>query len=237
MIQNTALYNWLDEESHIEFISCPLKNCRIITKENFVNKLNVVTLFYLMYHPMIGLHESRKTMKDMLGQPIAIRGGLGEAWINITFRPISDLCFVGSDVDVQRSVSKVNSFVEMCLRAGKIKRIQEVLFVRLATHEVPGVDLQTHNLPTCNEVAAITLCTSGIWYSLLQRDSRLFLHVFSALTTETSVRSLPGSPSTSRLLTWHFSMTYFMQYESADILVSFVLFPSVPRREEWKILI
>lgn len=41
----------------------------------FVNILSVVTVVYLMYHPMISLHESRKITKDMLGLPIAIRAG------------------------------------------------------------------------------------------------------------------------------------------------------------------
>jgi hypothetical protein len=41
---------------------------------------------------------------------------------------------------IQRVVSKLNSFVEMLLRDGEFIRNQEVLNVRLATHEDPGVD-------------------------------------------------------------------------------------------------
>ena len=58
---------------------------------------------------------------------------------------------------IQSAASQVNSFVEIFLRAGDFIRNKEVLFVRLATHEAPGVDLQTHNRPTCNEVVAILL--------------------------------------------------------------------------------
>ena len=58
---------------------------------------------------------------------------------------------------IQRAVSQVNSFVEMILLAGEFKRNQEVLFLRLATHEAPEVDVQTHNLSTCNELASILL--------------------------------------------------------------------------------
>ena len=55
---------------------------------------------------------------------------------------------------VQRVKSQVTSFVEMSLRADEFIRNQELLNVQFATHEVQGVDLGTHNLPTCNEVAA-----------------------------------------------------------------------------------
>jgi hypothetical protein len=57
---------------------------------------------------------------------------------------------------IQLVVSKLNSFVEMLLRGGEFIRDQEVLSVRLAIHEAPGVDWRTHNSPTCNEVAAIS---------------------------------------------------------------------------------
>jgi hypothetical protein len=55
---------------------------------------------------------------------------------------------------VQRVLNQVTSFVEMSLRASECLRNQELLNVQFATHEVQGVDLGTHNLPTCNEVAA-----------------------------------------------------------------------------------
>jgi hypothetical protein len=58
---------------------------------------------------------------------------------------------------VQRALSQVTSFVEMSLRAGEFIRSQEILNVQFATHKVPGVDLGTHNCPTCKEVAAILL--------------------------------------------------------------------------------
>jgi hypothetical protein len=58
-------------------------------------------------------------------------------------------------------LSQMNSCVEMYLRAGEFKRNQEVLSVRLETHQAPGVDLRTHNYPTCNEVAAILLDKMG----------------------------------------------------------------------------
>jgi len=45
----------------------------------------------------------------------------------------------------------------MFLRAGGFIRYQEVLSVRLAIYEAPGIDLRTHNRPTSNEVAAILL--------------------------------------------------------------------------------
>jgi hypothetical protein len=45
----------------------------------------------------------------------------------------------------------------MSLRAGEFIRNQELLNVQFVTHEVQGVDLGTHNRPTCNEVAAILL--------------------------------------------------------------------------------
>ena len=43
---------------------------------------------------------------------------------------------------IQRVLSQVYSFV---LLAGEFIRNQEVLNVRLATHESPGVDLRTQN--------------------------------------------------------------------------------------------
>ena len=55
---------------------------------------------------------------------------------------------------IQRVLSQVNSFVELFLRAGEIKK---VLSFRLANHEAPGVDLRTPNRPTSSEVAAILL--------------------------------------------------------------------------------
>jgi len=58
---------------------------------------------------------------------------------------------------VQRVRSHVNSRVEMFLRAGEFINIKEVLNVRLATDETPGVDLRTHNCSTYKEVAAIVL--------------------------------------------------------------------------------
>jgi hypothetical protein len=45
----------------------------------------------------------------------------------------------------------------MFLRTGGFIRYQEILNARLAIYEAPGVDLRTHNRPTCNEVAAILL--------------------------------------------------------------------------------
>jgi hypothetical protein len=60
-------------------------------------------------------------------------------------------------VTIQRVVSKLNSFVEILGRGGEFIRNQQVLNVRLKIHEAPGVDLQTHDSPTCNEVAAILL--------------------------------------------------------------------------------
>ena len=45
----------------------------------------------------------------------------------------------------------------MFLRAGEFIRNQEVLSIRLATHEAPRVDLRTKSSPTCNGVAAILL--------------------------------------------------------------------------------
>jgi hypothetical protein len=51
----------------------------------------------------------------------------------------------------------VNSFVELFLRAGGFIRYQDVLSVRLAIYEAPGVDLRTHNHPKSNKVAAILL--------------------------------------------------------------------------------
>jgi len=58
---------------------------------------------------------------------------------------------------IQSAVSQVNSLVEIFLRAGDFKWNQEVLFFRLANREAPGVEMQTHNRPKCNEVAAIVL--------------------------------------------------------------------------------
>jgi len=58
---------------------------------------------------------------------------------------------------IQCVVSKLKSFVKMLLRGGEFVRNQEVLNVRLAIHEAPGVDWRTHDSPTCNEVAAILL--------------------------------------------------------------------------------
>jgi hypothetical protein len=58
---------------------------------------------------------------------------------------------------IQRVVSTLNSFVEMSLRGGEFIKNQEVLNVRLALHEGPGVDWQTNNSPTCNKVEAILL--------------------------------------------------------------------------------
>jgi hypothetical protein len=46
---------------------------------------------------------------------------------------------------IQSAVSQVNSFVKMFLRAAEFKRNQEILFVGLATHEAPGVDLRNQN--------------------------------------------------------------------------------------------
>jgi hypothetical protein len=56
----------------------------------------------------------------------------------------------------------VNSFVEMFLRAGEFIGNQEVLNVRLAIRKVLGVDLRTHNRPTCSEVAAVVLDNMGV---------------------------------------------------------------------------
>jgi hypothetical protein len=58
---------------------------------------------------------------------------------------------------IQRCLSQINLFVEMSLRVANLVRNQEVFNVRLATNEAPGVDLRTHNRPTCDEVAAILL--------------------------------------------------------------------------------
>ena len=58
---------------------------------------------------------------------------------------------------IQCVVSKLKSFVKLLLRGGEFVRNQEVLNVRLAIHEAPGVDWRTHDSPTCNEVAAILL--------------------------------------------------------------------------------
>jgi hypothetical protein len=58
---------------------------------------------------------------------------------------------------IQRVLSQVNPFVEVFLRAGEFIRSQESVNVRLAIHKAPGVDLRTHNCPTCNNVAAILL--------------------------------------------------------------------------------
>jgi len=49
----------------------------------------------------------------------------------------------------------------MFLRAGESIGNQEVLNVRLAIHAALGVDLRTHNRPTCSEVAAILLDNMG----------------------------------------------------------------------------
>jgi hypothetical protein len=72
---------------------------------------------------------------------------------------------------IQSAVSQVNLFVGIFLQAGEFKRNQEILFVRLTTHEAPAVDLQTHNRPTCNEVGAILLDASMVF----ERD--LLLHL------------------------------------------------------------
>jgi hypothetical protein len=45
----------------------------------------------------------------------------------------------------------------MFLLAGDFVRNQEILNVRLKIHEDPGVDLRTHNHPTCYEGVAILL--------------------------------------------------------------------------------
>jgi hypothetical protein len=58
---------------------------------------------------------------------------------------------------IQQVPSQMNSFVEMFLRAGEFVRNQEILHVRLKSHKAPGVDLRTHNRPTCDEVTAILL--------------------------------------------------------------------------------
>jgi hypothetical protein len=48
-------------------------------------------------------------------------------------------------------------FVEMFLRVGEFIRSQEILNLRLAIHEAPGVDLRTHIRPTCNDLAPTLL--------------------------------------------------------------------------------
>jgi hypothetical protein len=65
----------------------------------------------------------------------------------------------------------VNAFVEIFLLAGEFIRNQEVIYVRLAFHEAPEVDFQTHNRPTCNEVAAILLDATMV----AERDIILYL--------------------------------------------------------------
>jgi hypothetical protein len=57
-------------------------------------------------------------------------------------------------VTIQRALSQVYPIVEMFLRAGEFTRNREVLNVRLAIREAPGIELRTHNRPTCNEVSA-----------------------------------------------------------------------------------
>ena len=61
-----------------------------------------MAVVYLLYHPMISLHESIKTAKYIIGLPIAMgagrRGTSGEARISLTFRPRSHWCMVGSNV-------------------------------------------------------------------------------------------------------------------------------------------
>jgi len=48
----------------------------------------------------------------------------------------------------------------MFLRAGELISYKEVLNFQLAIDEALGVDLRTHNRPTCNEVTAILLVGS-----------------------------------------------------------------------------
>ena len=87
-------------------------------------------------------------------------------------------CCIMDDLDrkivatVQCVVSKLNSFVGMLMGGGEFIRNQEVLNVRLAIHEAPGVDWRTNNSPTCNEVAAILLYNNmGIFYVFSDRAS------------------------------------------------------------------
>ena len=56
---------------------------------------------------------------------------------------------------IQHVLSQVNSFIKMFLQAGKYIRNPDVFDIRLVIHEGVGVDLQTHNHPTCNKVATI----------------------------------------------------------------------------------
>ena len=61
----------------------------------------------------------------------------------------------------------------MFLRAGEFIRNKEVLNIRLATDETPGVDLRTHNCPTYNEVAAIVLDNVGAEGDMMLRGGEL----------------------------------------------------------------
>jgi hypothetical protein len=58
---------------------------------------------------------------------------------------------------IQSVLRQVNKFVEMFLRSGELIRDQEVIYVRLAIHEAPGVHLRTYIRQTCKELAAILL--------------------------------------------------------------------------------
>ena len=89
---------------------------------------------------------------------------------------------------IQRVLSQVYSFV---LRAGEFIRNQEVLSVRLATHEAPGVDLRTQNHqrvkrwpPFYSRIMwgpnETLLCISEMWdYSELAISSRSTKHYTS----------------------------------------------------------
>jgi hypothetical protein len=49
---------------------------------------------------------------------------------------------------IQCVLNQVNSFVKMFLPAGKFIRNQEVLNIRLTTHDAPELNFWTHSCPT-----------------------------------------------------------------------------------------
>lgn len=104
-----------------------------------------------MYHPVGTLLpvESEKPSSAQL----YIFGSEKEAQINMRCYIMDGL---GREIvaTIQRVLSQVHSFV---LLAREFIRNQEFLYVRLANHEAPEVDMRTHNRSGCQEVAAILL--------------------------------------------------------------------------------
>jgi hypothetical protein len=72
----------------------------------------------------------------------------------------------------------------------------------------PGDATRHSNRVSCHEFASYRLHIKASGYSLLQHTARLVLCVVSTVASEMRVPKLSGSPGTSRLVVWLFSLLY-----------------------------